>query len=161
MDTCGAKMFFPGITDPATLDMAAKVCGQVSLKQRGLTGEDYYSQFDVMDPAMARELPKWRALLIPAGLSPVILKCPPAGGGAPAPRAPAPPHQTPPPPAPPRRARAPPAPPPGGAPPRRAGSGAGRRRRQRLPVEPLMTEPAGLDAALAQGTRNAERIASL
>jgi len=30
MDTCGAKMFFPGITDPATLDLAAKVCGQVS-----------------------------------------------------------------------------------------------------------------------------------
>jgi hypothetical protein len=76
MDTCGAKMFFPGITDPATLDMAAKVCGQVSLKQRGLNGEDYYSQFDIIDPAMARELPKWRALLIRGGLSPVIVKCP-------------------------------------------------------------------------------------
>ena len=76
MDTCGVKMFFPGITDPATLDMAAKVCGQVSLKQRGLNGEDYYSQFDIIDPAMVRELPKWRALLIRGGLSPVIVKCP-------------------------------------------------------------------------------------
>jgi type IV secretion system protein VirD4 len=76
MDTCGAKMFFPGITDPATLDMAAKVCGQVSLKQRGLNGEDYYSQFDIIDPAMARELPKGRALVIRGGLSPVIVKTP-------------------------------------------------------------------------------------
>jgi hypothetical protein len=69
-------MFFPGITDPATLDMAAKVCGQVSLKQRGLNGEDYYSQFDIIDPAMARELPKGRALVIRGGLSPVIVKSP-------------------------------------------------------------------------------------
>src|SRR5215467_9366441 len=69
-------MFFPGITDPATLDMAAKVCGQVSLKQRGLNGEDYYSQFDIIDPAMARELPKGRALVIRGGLSPVIVKTP-------------------------------------------------------------------------------------
>jgi hypothetical protein len=76
MDTCGAKMFFPGITDPATLDMAAKVCGQVSLKQRGLTGEDYYSQVDIIDPAMARELPKGRALVIRGGLSPVIVTTP-------------------------------------------------------------------------------------
>jgi type IV secretory pathway TraG/TraD family ATPase VirD4 len=76
MDTCGAKMFFPGITDPATLDMAAKVCGQVSLKQKGLTGEDYYSQFDIIDPAMARELPKGRALVIRGGLSPVIVTTP-------------------------------------------------------------------------------------
>jgi type IV secretion system protein VirD4 len=76
MDTCGAKMFFPGITDPATLDMAAKVCGQVSLKQKGLNGEDYSSQFDIIDPAMARELPKGRALVIRGGLSPVIVKTP-------------------------------------------------------------------------------------
>jgi hypothetical protein len=69
-------MFFPGITDPATLDMAAKVCGQVSLKQKGLNGEDYYSQFDIIDPAMARELPKGRALVIRGGLSPVIVKTP-------------------------------------------------------------------------------------
>jgi type IV secretory pathway TraG/TraD family ATPase VirD4 len=76
MDTCGAKMLFPGITDPATLDMAAKVCGQVSLKQRGLTGEDYYTQADIIDPAMARELPKGRALVIRGGLSPVIVTTP-------------------------------------------------------------------------------------
>jgi type IV secretory pathway TraG/TraD family ATPase VirD4 len=76
MDTCGAKMFFPGITDPATLDLAAKVCGQVSLKQRGLTGEDYYAQVDIIDPAMARELPKGRALVIRGGLSPVIVTTP-------------------------------------------------------------------------------------
>jgi hypothetical protein len=76
MDTCGAKMFFPGITDPATLDMAAKVCGQVSLKQRGVTGEDCYAQVDIIDPAMARELPKGRALVIRGGLSPVIVTTP-------------------------------------------------------------------------------------
>jgi type IV secretion system protein VirD4 len=78
MDTCGAKVFFPGITDPATLDMAAKVCGQVSLKQKGLGGEDYYSQFDIIDPAMVRDLPKGRALVIRGGLSPVIVKTPKA-----------------------------------------------------------------------------------
>jgi type IV secretion system protein VirD4 len=78
MDTCGAKVFFPGITDPATLDMAAKVCGQVSLKQKGLNGEDYYSQFDIIDPAMVRDLPKGRALVIRGGLSPVIVKTPKA-----------------------------------------------------------------------------------
>ena len=75
MDTCGAKIFFPGITDPDTLAMAAKVCGQVSLKQKGLNGE-YYSQVDVVDPAMCRELPKGRALVIRGGLSPVIVKTP-------------------------------------------------------------------------------------
>ena len=76
MDTCGAKIFFPGITDPDTLSMAAKICGQVSLKQKGLNGQDYYSQFDIIDPAMARELPKGRALVIRGGLSPVIVKTP-------------------------------------------------------------------------------------
>jgi type IV secretion system protein VirD4 len=76
MDTCGAKMFFPGITDPATLDMAAKVCGQVSLRQIGEMGREYYSQVDIIDPAMARELPRWRALLIRGGLSPVIVTTP-------------------------------------------------------------------------------------
>jgi type IV secretion system protein VirD4 len=75
MDTCGAKIFFPGITDPDTLSMAAKVCGQVSLKQKGPNG-DYFSQFDVIDPAMCRELPKGRALVIRGGLSPVIVKTP-------------------------------------------------------------------------------------
>jgi hypothetical protein len=55
--------------------MAAKVCGQVSLKQKGLNGE-YYSQVDVIDPAMCRELPKGRALVIRGGLSPVIVKTP-------------------------------------------------------------------------------------
>ena len=48
----------------------------MSLKQKGLTGEDYYSQFDIIDPAMARELPKGRALVIRGGLSPVIVKTP-------------------------------------------------------------------------------------
>ncbi len=76
MDTCGAKIFFPGITDPDTLTMAAKVCGQVSLKQKGLGGQDYHSQVDIIDPAMARELPKGRALVIRGGLSPVIVKSP-------------------------------------------------------------------------------------
>jgi hypothetical protein len=56
--------------------MAAKVCGQVSLKQRGLTGEDYYSQVDIIDPAMTRALPKGRALVIRGGLSPVIVTTP-------------------------------------------------------------------------------------
>src|SRR6266700_942931 len=56
--------------------MAAKVCGQVSLRQKGLNGQDYYSQFDIIDPAMARELPKGRALVIRGGLSPVIVKTP-------------------------------------------------------------------------------------
>jgi type IV secretion system protein VirD4 len=78
MDTCGAKMFFPGITDPGTLSMAAKVCGQVSLRQIGQLGQDYYSQVDIIDPAMARELPKGRALVIRGGLSPVIVKPPKA-----------------------------------------------------------------------------------
>lgn len=78
MDTCGARMFFPGITDADTLSMAAKVCGQVSLKQKNVKGEDYYTQVDIIDPGMVRALPKGRALVIRGGLSPVIVKTPQA-----------------------------------------------------------------------------------
>ena len=33
-----------GITDPDTLSMAAKVCGQVSYRQKGAEGRDYYAR---------------------------------------------------------------------------------------------------------------------
>src|SRR6266536_5973746 len=46
------------------------------MKQKGFNGQDYYSQVDIIDPAMARELPKGRALVIRGGLSPVIVKTP-------------------------------------------------------------------------------------
>ena len=35
LDTCGVKVWLPGITDTATLKMASDLCGQAALRERG------------------------------------------------------------------------------------------------------------------------------
>jgi type IV secretion system protein VirD4 len=75
LDTCGVKLWLPGITDVQTLDMASKLCGQVAMKERGW---DQHSRHDLMTSDMIRQLPAGYALVIRSGLSPVIAKLPAA-----------------------------------------------------------------------------------
>ena len=71
LDTCGVKVWLPGITDVATLKMASGLCGQAALKERG---QDHHSRHDVMTPDMIRQLPAGHALVVRGGLSPVVAR---------------------------------------------------------------------------------------
>jgi type IV secretory pathway TraG/TraD family ATPase VirD4 len=73
MDTSGAKIWLPGVSDPDTLDAASKLCGQTAMKEHG---EDRHSRHPVMTQEMIRQLPDGRALVIRGGLSPVIARLP-------------------------------------------------------------------------------------
>jgi type IV secretory pathway TraG/TraD family ATPase VirD4 len=74
-DTCGTKIFLPGITDTATLQMASELCGQAAFKERSTErGQDRTVWHDVMTPHMIRQLPPGHALVIRGGLSPVIAR---------------------------------------------------------------------------------------
>jgi type IV secretory pathway TraG/TraD family ATPase VirD4 len=73
MDTCGTKVFLPGITDTKTLEMASKLCDKTGYR---LKGQDHESEHDVMTPGMVRQLPGQYALVIRGGLSPVIARLP-------------------------------------------------------------------------------------
>jgi type IV secretion system protein VirD4 len=73
MDTSGAKVWLPGITDPDTLEMASKLCGKAGYQ---LKGQDHESEHDVMAPDMIRQLPDRYALVVRGGLSPVIARLP-------------------------------------------------------------------------------------
>ena len=73
MDTCGAKVWLPGITDPGTLEMASKLCGKAGYRPRG---QEHESEHDVMAPDMIRQLPDQCALVVRGGLSPVIARLP-------------------------------------------------------------------------------------
>ncbi len=68
-DTCGVKIWLPGISDPATLMMASQLCGQACLRERG---QGHHSRHDVMTPNMIRQLPAGYALIIRGHYSPVI-----------------------------------------------------------------------------------------
>ena len=63
MDTSGAKIWLPGISDPATLDAASALCGTTAMKEvRARHGphrdhHDYYARHPVMTPDMIRQLP--------------------------------------------------------------------------------------------------------
>ncbi len=75
MDTCGVKIFLPGITDTATLRMASELCGQASFRERVPFRQDreyHHVSHDVMTQAMIRQLPDGRGLVIRGGFSPVI-----------------------------------------------------------------------------------------
>jgi type IV secretion system protein VirD4 len=82
MDTSGAKLWLPGISDPATLDAASALCGTTAMKEtRTWFGHhyerhDYYARHPVMTPEMIRQLPTRRALIIRGGMSPVIARLP-------------------------------------------------------------------------------------
>jgi type IV secretion system protein VirD4 len=79
LDTCGTKIFLPGITDTATLAMASELCGQAAYRERSTEqGQDRVVWHDVMTPDMIRQLPPACALIIRGGLAPVIARLSPA-----------------------------------------------------------------------------------
>jgi hypothetical protein len=73
IDTAGVLMLLPGIKDNDTLRMASELCGTVAYRQRG---QEHDNQYEVLTPAMIRQLPRGRALVIRGGLSPVITTLP-------------------------------------------------------------------------------------
>src|SRR6266567_1262865 len=73
MDTSGAKIWLPGISDPATLDAASTLCGTAAMREHG---EDRHTRHPVMTPEMIRQLPAGRALVIRGGYAPVIARLP-------------------------------------------------------------------------------------
>jgi hypothetical protein len=73
MDTCGTKVWLPGITDPQTLKMASELCDQAGYR---LKGQEHESMHDVMTPGMIRQLPERHALVVRGGLAPVIARLP-------------------------------------------------------------------------------------
>jgi len=82
MDTSGAKLWLPGISDPDTLDAAAKLCGTTAMKEtrtglgRHPEHRDVYTRHPVVTPEMIRQLPDRYALLVRGGMSPVIARLP-------------------------------------------------------------------------------------
>jgi hypothetical protein len=73
MDTSGAKIWLPGISDPATLEAASTLCGTAAMREHG---QDHHTRHPVMTPEMIRQLPAGRALVIRGGHSPVIARLP-------------------------------------------------------------------------------------
>ena len=71
LDTCGVKVWLPGISDTATLKMASDLCGQTALRERG---QRHHSRHDVMTPDMIRQLPAGHALIVRGGYSPVLAR---------------------------------------------------------------------------------------
>ena len=82
MDTSGAKIWLPGISDTATLDAATALCGTTAMKEtRTIFGRHYdrhdlYARHAVMTPDMIRQLPARYALIVRGGMSPVIARLP-------------------------------------------------------------------------------------
>ncbi len=73
MDTSGAKIWLPGISDPATLEAASTLCGTAAMREHG---EERHSRHPVMTPEMIRQLLPGRALVIRGGYAPVIARLP-------------------------------------------------------------------------------------
>ncbi len=74
LDTCGTKVFLPGLSDPETLEMASKLSGTMAARERG---HEHESRHPVMTEDMIRQLPVRRdgtgyAFILRNGLSPVI-----------------------------------------------------------------------------------------
>ena len=82
MDTSGAKIWLPGISDTTTLDAASALCGTTAMKEtRTVLGrhqerQDLYARHAVMTPDMIRQLPVRYALIVRGGMSPVIARLP-------------------------------------------------------------------------------------
>jgi type IV secretion system protein VirD4 len=81
LDTCGVKIWLPGITDTATLKMASELCGQAAFTEHirvrdGRAGrrEDRRVWHDVMTADMIRQLPAGHGLVIRGGYAPVIAR---------------------------------------------------------------------------------------
>ena len=74
LDTCGTKVFLPGLSDPETLEMASKLSGTMAARERG---QEHDTRHPVMTEDMIRQLPVRRdgtgyAFILRNGLSPVI-----------------------------------------------------------------------------------------
>ena len=54
LDTCGVKVFLPGISDPETLEMASKLSGTMAARERG---HEHESRHPVMTEDMISRLP--------------------------------------------------------------------------------------------------------
>ena len=100
LDTCGVKVWLPGITDTATLKMASDLCGQAAFTERVRVrgrGEDRDEHrrvwHDVMTPDMIRQLPAATPWSSAAACRPSSPGSAPPGKTAPTrpPAAPAPP----------------------------------------------------------------------
>jgi type IV secretory pathway TraG/TraD family ATPase VirD4 len=81
LDTCGVKVWLPGITDTATLKMASELCGQAAFTERvRWRGRDRERDeqrrvwHDVMTPDMVRQLPAGHALVIRGSHAPVVAR---------------------------------------------------------------------------------------
>jgi type IV secretion system protein VirD4 len=81
LDTCGVKIWLPGITDTATLKMASELCGQAAFTEHirvrdGRAGRREYRRVwhDVMTADMIRQLPTGHGLVIRGGYAPVIAR---------------------------------------------------------------------------------------
>ena len=73
LDTCGVKVWLPGITDPNTLETASKLCGKAAYKEKG---QEHHSRHEIMTPDMIRQLPARFALVVRGGLPPVVARLP-------------------------------------------------------------------------------------
>ena len=82
MDTSGAKIWLPGISDTDTLDAASALCGTTPMKETRTLFErhddqrDPYTRHPIMTPDMIRQLPARYALIVRGGMSPVIARLP-------------------------------------------------------------------------------------
>ncbi|MGO8883264.1 MAG: type IV secretory system conjugative DNA transfer family protein [Streptosporangiaceae bacterium] len=81
LDTCGVKIWLPGITDTSTLKMASELCGQAAFTERtslrdarGERGERRRVWHDVMTADKIRQLPAGHALVIRGGYAPVVAR---------------------------------------------------------------------------------------
>jgi type IV secretion system protein VirD4 len=81
MDTSGAKIWLPGISDTTTLDAASALCGTSPMKEtHTFFGQhdqhDPYARHPIMTPDMIRQLPTRYALIVRGGMSPVVARLP-------------------------------------------------------------------------------------
>ena len=82
MDTSGAKIWLPGISDTTTLDAASALCGTTAMKEtrnhlgRHHERHDLYARHAIMTPDMIRQLPTRYALVVRGGMSPAIARLP-------------------------------------------------------------------------------------
>src|SRR5579859_6946756 len=73
MDTSGAKIWLPGVSDPETLTAASTLCGTAAARERG---QDHHTRHPAMTAEMIRQLPTGYALVVRGGHSPVIARLP-------------------------------------------------------------------------------------
>jgi hypothetical protein len=69
---CTNKVILGGISDAGTLEDISQLCGTIVI------GEDDSKTVRVVPPELIRGLPDWRALVLRANLSPVVVKIRPA-----------------------------------------------------------------------------------